>query len=478
MLWLAIHYPLLGLEVLTPDDEAAIVVENNRVYLANEAALQRGIQTGSTLASAIAIAGAHQLTHLSRNPQREHTQLNALAEALYQLSPQVALAAPDGLVLEIQASLRLFGNAQAISQRAELISFELGFRGRCRLAATPAAAIALARAQAPDLERLPLHALALPAAAIERFQNMGLVQVGPVLKLPDRAIARRFGKATLKVLRQLRGDTPDPQRFIEPAAEFERQRHLLDPIRSKQGVLFPAQRMLKELEHWLIGRQLAVAELHWLFSNSQNERADVILRFSTPHQNADRAFRLLRLKLEHLSLPADVLSLTLQATRLEPCVAEVGPLFQTLEPAEQQRCPDELLDQLRTRLGEGACCTLIAPSQHHPDWLSKRVSVRALSESRALSETRALSESRAPGEAKTTTRDYRPLWLCRPPQPISPRQLRLLHGPERVRTAWWHGGVERDYYVAEHRVSAHQTPAQCWAFNDEQDRWFIHGYFG
>ncbi|MEM1432916.1 MAG: DNA polymerase Y family protein [Pseudomonadota bacterium] len=506
MLWLAICYPDLPLEVFGRlPENPCVVAEQNRIWLANAAARSAGVQVGSTLATATTIAG--QLEHHRRDPRAELNRLEVLAEALYQLTPQVALRPPDGLVLNIQASLRLFGDAGAMLERALRLSANLGHQGHARLGATPILAMALARTGVSTPETLPLSGLELDAATVERLQNMGLTRLGQLSGLPDSAIAQRFGKATLAQLRRLRGDLPDPQRYIELPSEFQRSQHLLNPIRNKQGLLFPMQRLLKELRHWLIAQQLAAGLLRWRFSNSQRERAVLEVQFGEPHQNEQRALKLSQLKLDTVTLPADVLSIELEALKLEPLRAETTNLFQQLEPGERNGCPGELLDLLRARLGQKALSNLLSLHQHHPDWLTRRVPAQPPEQprskpSRKTRRTAAAGHAQSPHPARSTESQttepqatepqstetqntatqlppgarYRPLWLCRPPQPVSLQQLELLQGPERIRTAWWHQGINRDYYIARHLKSPQQL-SHCWTFVDDQGRWYIHGYF-
>lgn len=521
MLWLAVHYPALALEVFghsadlvnsadadnpneskdpndlkgandlksandlkgannsakqkKRDDKPRVVVARNRVWLANAAALQRGVRPGSTLATATTIAG--QLEHHSRNLAAEQAQLRVLAEALYQLTPQIALLEPDALALDIQASLRLFGDARAIAERAVRLSLELGHQAAARLGRTPSGAVALARSGAANLEALPLDQLGLGPTLVERFANMGLHQLGQVLELPDRAIARRFGKAALDLLCRLRGDLPDPQRYIELAPEFDRTRHLLEPIRHRQGLAFPMQRLLQELKHWLIGQQLAVSCLEWHFRNSQQEQASLTVRFSEPQQSDQQALALSRLQLDRIELPADILSLELRARQLEPFQVEMTDLFQATTHSAQGGCPNALVDQLRARLGEQACCTLEVREQHHPDWQSRRIPVRRLGSGPGSPAAQAAPSAADNVSSRADQDGGRPLWLCRPPRPVAVEELTLVHGPERIRTAWWHQGICRDYYIARHQADPQQAAARCWAFVDHSGRWFIHGYF-
>ena len=55
--------------------------------------------------------------------------------------------------------------------------------------------------------------------------------------------------------------------------------------------------------------------------------------------------------------------------------------------------------------------------------------------------------------------------------------LTLLHGPERLQGGWWQDQrMRRDYYIAQTRKQQ-QHGGYSWVYC-ENERWFIHGYFG
>src|SRR5690606_31577291 len=80
----------------------------------------------------------------------------------------------------------------------------------------------------------------------------------------------------------------------------------------------------------------------------------------------------------------------------------------------------------------------------------------------------------------------RPFWLLEPPLALSMaqdnpvylgRRLRLIQGPERIESGWWHhqGQQQRDYFIAQ---DAHY--ARYWVYRQRaalDARWFLHGFF-
>ena len=76
-------------------------------------------------------------------------------------------------------------------------------------------------------------------------------------------------------LEQLTGNIGDPREPIVPAAAFERAMHLLQPISDKETLFTspqsPMQVLTRELQHWLIARQLGCEQLEWQFATAHGE---------------------------------------------------------------------------------------------------------------------------------------------------------------------------------------------------------------
>src|SRR5690606_17349618 len=165
-------------------------------------------------------------------------------------------------------SLKLFGDADELTRRTAALCRGMGHEARIRRASTPLAALIQARADAGSLDRVALrHAAVEPqrltAERIERLANMGIHTVGQLLALPSRGRAKRFGEDLVDYLARLTGERPDPRRCIRPAERFRADLHLLEPLHSKEALAFPMQRLLTDLHHWLVARQLGAGQLRW-----------------------------------------------------------------------------------------------------------------------------------------------------------------------------------------------------------------------
>ena len=101
MLWLALYFPQLPLEAFTASSYIAqtqipqVVLEQNRVHLANNTAISAGIVPGCSLATAHSIAPS--LQHFRRDSDKEYAALKHLAESLYALAALSASKHPTVL---------------------------------------------------------------------------------------------------------------------------------------------------------------------------------------------------------------------------------------------------------------------------------------------------------------------------------------------------------------------------------------------
>jgi protein ImuB len=358
-----------------------------------------------------------------------------------------------------------------LAGEAAKLCAELGHEVRAALAGTPGAALALAASGASRLESVPLAQARLPRAGhLEQLANMGLKTLGALITLPDVELGRRFGPELVDHLARLTGRMPDPRHFIEPVDRFDQSLHLLEPVKDKETLKrqagnAPMERLLAELELWLVSRQLGAEQLIWSFSTHREEDQVVLpVSFARAQQQKTAFEKIIRLKIDQVELPEDILNVRLEATRLIPWLGGSRQLFKLL-PGEGEMSDSDasgLIDQLHARLGQGACSRIDTVDQHAPEsaWQSARPGRR----SRGSSPTSALPHAHPTA---------RPLWLFDPPHPTKPDHLTLLKGPERIQTAWWREALWRDYYVA-----SLDSGARCWAFVDASNQWYLHGYFG
>ncbi|TRZ91226.1 MAG: DNA polymerase Y family protein [Rhodocyclaceae bacterium] len=401
----------------------------------------------------------------------------ALACWAGRFTPHVNLA-PDALRLEVAASLRLFGGLPALLRRVREDLTAMDIRAQLAVAATPLAALWLARAGSseaneaicPDLAAtraalasVPLTALELAPPLARRIEGFGLRRIGDVLALPRASLGARLGKAFVIDLARALGETFDPQPWFVFPERFEQGLELPAPVEAAPVLLFAARRLIAALAGWLAARNAAVREIECLIDHGHGRTTAVPICFSAPVHSAARIERVLRERLDALVLSAPALALRLCVQEAVPRKERSHALFDGA--GQRHEAVAELMDRLVARLGAQAVQGLACHADHRPE--------RA---SRANCDQPAFKVS-------AMSIPPRPLWLVDPPEALGESHGRpqragplvLVSGPERIESGWWDGlDARRDYFVAvdcEHRW--------LWIFRDPRPPggWFLHGWF-
>lgn len=410
-------------------------------------------------------------------------QLERLAARLAAFSPRISLIEPDGLVMEIGASLRLFGGHDALREAIEArLAERTACLGPARLACapTPLAATWLARAGGEDV--LTLEALAGPlgalpvsvwrgsAASLALLRELGIRRLAEALRLPRDALARRCGVELVQALDRALGRQPDPRPAwiprrgwrgtLELPAETERHAPLLEALAG----------LLDGLAEALRRRDAAVQRLRLELFHLARPATPVVLELLQPSRDAGHLQTLYARRLERQVLPAPVIALALSAPRLEhDVVPAAAGLFTPGTGTAACAGVPQLVERLRARLGVSAVHGLCLVPEHRPEAAWQPVSTPG----------QGVCDTPLP---PVTAR--RPLWMLAEPvaleshggHPVHQGRLSIEQGPERIETGWWDGrDVARDYYIARDRAGV-----RLWVYRERHGarRWWLHGVFG
>jgi len=473
MLWACLHLPELPLDVLFDGDTAApcrAVLDGtaNRPLIAqaNAAAQAAGVRTGHSLAAAR--VHAPDLVVRWRQPRAESQRLETLAAWAYGYSSQVTLRAPDALLLEVGASLRLFGGWTRLQALLRDGLGALGHRHVLAAAPTPAAAEALACAgehlalfdalhARNALAALPLPRSGLPERLVQALHAVGWRRLGELLRAPRAELARRFDPALPAWLDRLTGASPDPRPLFRPPDRFDRLIEFDVGIDSLESLGFVLQRLCRELAAYLQARDGGVQQFLLCCGHDDLAATPLEIGLRHPQREAQPLFEAARGKLERSPLPAPVRSLGLHAEHLPPFVPERRDLFDPL-PRGDLDWP-ALHERLRAKLGESAVRGLQLHADHRPEKAYR------------VAEPTAAYHCVSPPLPNAP----RPLWLLPRPQPIAQSALDILGPPERIETGWWDGeDVRRDYVIAE--LPGGQ---RAWLYRDAGSNgpWLLHGWF-
>jgi len=456
-----------------------------RIAAVSPAAAALGI-AGLTLADAR--ARVPELAVVAHDPAADARLLDWLADGCEVFSPAVALAPPDAILIDVTGCSGAFGSEAALvaALRRRVAAHRL--QPVTAVAATPDAALALAR-HGPDgdVAVLPVTALAVAAEVHTALRRAGLTTIGALAIRPRGPLAARFGTEAATRLARLLGeeDAPLVPRRIPPAIRVVRR--FAEPVASQAMIRDTLDGLVRdaslELEHRHAGGRRFEATLF----RSDGHVARLAIDTATPTRDPVVVSRLIAERIDGLADPLDpgfgydVVTLTV------PVVQPVAARQLGLYGDDDATTPvAALVDRLTTRLGSARVRRLVRGDSHLPEQASFDLPV-------------ASPLPTAWPDANADEPPRRPLHLFTPPEPIEvlaevpdgpPRWFRWrrlrrdvarFEGPERIAAEWWRDGdaATRDYYRVE---DAHGR--RYWVFRNGlygvetvRPGWFLHGLF-
>ncbi|WP_250525953.1 DNA polymerase Y family protein [Caballeronia sp. GAWG2-1] len=550
MLWIAVTLPLLSLEAVRPPSMPSIstnstspgtgsmpgealvgnsvanaddsgqpcfaLADHARILLPDLVAFRLGVRPGSTRSHAFALAP--RLTLLAVDISEEQRALEAVALSLLAFTPKVVLAHANTVLLEVGASMRLFGGLRSLFAKVRSTVKDCGFTSRMGCAPTAWGAWLLAHARTRRvakrvrivkeatlvraLDALPVSLVPSAASHGNAFEQIGCVTLADLRRLPRKGVARRFGQGILQWLAQAYGQAPDPREAFCAPASFEAKLELQARVENADALLFAARRLVLQLAGWLNAHHSAVSEFsllleHELAARNAPKTSTLKIAWAVPTRDAEHILWLLREKLNQATLIAPVIEMKLLADK----VSEHEPPADTLFPMPGSDADSmaQLLERLSARLGAENVVQLSEREDHRPE---AAVTVETYQPERKAKPKRG-KKSRAKEGVEAPTPDDteeesaesfelpdqavpsqpRPSWILETPQklmlrnerPFYRRALKLISRTERIEAGWWDGnGVQRDYYVA-----SDDCGRMFWVYRERlTGDWFLHGFFG
>jgi len=483
-----VYLPLLPLEALRPcwcePGEYALIDEDRAIVITPYAAAA-GVEYDMRRGGIATVAP--QTTMLDRQPAKEVIARDALMLALLQFSPEVAQAGEASAILDVTASLRLFGGHAALCRQIKAVVGKLGFTVSLGAGPTALGAWMLAVARPGrrqrlrrrtvkaaslfrQLDRLSCRLLPSSARYEEWFTSIGCDTLGKLRNLPRAGLQRRTSKALLAELDRAYGALPDLFEWVVPPPVFHVRADLMERIEHSEALLFDANRFILQLIGWLTVRRLAVTRFVLGMEHERGRAAVpptvVEISLAEPTWREDHLMRLLKERLGRITLSAPVIALSLEATQFHDMAPVTATLFP--EPGSSPSDFAQLLELLIARLGKDNVLVYVRVADNRPEaancWMpatDKRPKIDEVQESVT-----------------------RPFWMLDPPvalivrdnRPFYGSPLRIAEKPERIESGWWDGLTEaRDYYVA------YAPDGSCyWLFQERSNdpRWFLHGLFG
>ena len=465
------------------------MLEQERVLALSPAARAAGVQPGMRRGGVLMLMPEARL--YERCATREAEALHAVAMALLQYTPQVAQAEESTLLMDIGASLRLFGGIRALCRRVRANLRALGFSACVSCAPTARGAWLLARRKAGcalkmdsltrRLDRLP-STLPPPARPFASwFEGIGCFSLGDMRRLPRPGLQRRCGRPLLDLLDAAYGMSPELFEWIEAPTTFHARIELFDRIENAEALLAGAHRLVLQLTGWLCARQLAVERITLLLEHERGRVArpptPIEIALAEPTWRDEHLVRLLRERLAKQTLEAPVIGLALEALQVQPMAPPSESLFPEPGGTEEDRM--RMLELLVARLGADNVLQASPQADYRPEVANQWVPVQQ----KIRESARA---ARMPPDVHSLPR---PTWLLAKPiallmrnhRPFYGSPLKMASNPERIEAGWWSEPQTRDYFIAEG-----QDHALYWVYRerivgageDAEPRWFLHGLFG
>jgi protein ImuB len=486
--FLAVKLHRLELEVFRPKwlpepEFGAVVLEKEKVVVTDDAVRAAGVRIGMRRGGVLTLAPGAEIHE--RDTAKEEAAQREVAMALMQFSPEVSMTSEATIVLDVSASLRLFGGILRLCRRVRSVLRTLGLSARVSAAPTGRGAWLLA--QHGKRRLLKMHSLeqtlsALPFIAVpelqpfsEWFIGLGCETIADVRRLPRAGLQRRCGAGVLESLDRAFGIAPELFDWLEPPPVFNARIELPDRVEHAEGVLFAARRLIAQLCGWLVARQLSLSAAAFFLEHERGREAvaptmlDIAL--GEPTWREDHLVRLLKERLGRLELAASVIAIRLDATNVAPAAPASETLFP--EPGGSAQDHVRLVELLVARLGRENVLRAAPVADYRPEvanrWVPVHERVKALPVPDAMP---------------------RPTWLLEKPVRLLMRQHRPFYGSplkivspgERIEAGWFDGAlVTRDYFVAlaedrscywiyRERVSSRDP--------EKEPYWFLHGLFG
>jgi protein ImuB len=484
----AIHLPRLSLEVFRPrwsprTANGCVVLHKDKVAIADAVAREAGVLLGMKRGGVVTLA-PDALVY-DRAPVREQDMLREVALALMRFSPMVAVCEEDTVVVDVSASLRLFGGILRICHQIRQIVDAVGVSVRMSVAPTGQGAWMLAkrghrrvlkmRSLERELDSLPYLVVPEVRRFADWFAGLGCRVLEDIRRLPRAGLKKRCSVELLDSLDRAYGLSPELYAWLDVPPTFSARVELPDRVEHAEAILFSARRLVVQLCGWLSAQQLALTHASVTLEHERGREAieptTIDLALAEPTWHEEHLVRLLKERLGRVQLPAAVIAVRLTATKVQAAEPPTDTLFP--DPGGSAEDHNRLLELLVARLGPENVLRPAPTSDHRPEHANRWVSVSV--------------QDAAKPEAPPCDLP-RPTWLLETPlrlmvknhRPFYGSTLKLVSTGERIEAGWFDGELAaRDYFVAE------AADKSCyWIYRErpsatsDEVRWFLHGLFG
>jgi protein ImuB len=492
--WIAVHLAQLPVEAFfraNSIDLGCVVVDTDRAIAVSPAAQLQGVRPGMRRGG-ISIM-APEVHVFDRDLVRENDALRAVATALLQYTPLVAMAEHDTIVMDVGASLLLFGGARVLYRRILHDVHALGFTSSIAMAPTALGAWVLSRngtgirrivkmaSLVRRLDEMPLPLLPPARAFLIWFDGIGCRSLAELRRLPRPGLQRRCGRSLLDFLDAAYGLVPEFYEWMELPQNFRAQVEIFGRVERTEELLVGAHGLILQMLGWLCVGQLAVRRIVLSLIHERGRVAcpptEVEIALAEPIWEDHHLMRLLRERLARETLASPVIGLALEAVDVVARAPRSDSLFPDAAATEVDH--KRMVELLMARLGAENVLHAAPRADHRPEVANAWSPVSA----------DIADAKRVKGAPADLVPLSRPTWLLAKPirllirnhRPFYSSPLKLVAGPERIEAGWWSEAQSRDYFIAE--GSEH---ALYWIYRERtvddagepEAQWYLHGLFG
>ncbi|MFC4700721.1 Y-family DNA polymerase [Glaciecola siphonariae] len=470
-LWIYLHFTQLQLDVIehSQQGEAEVLHEPRAIYEArdnqivqiNKAAAERGIKLGMGLASA-SLLYSDLILHEYR-PELESNTLEHLANALYLISSDIVLSAPNGLILRAQNMLNLYGGLAPYWQHIEQCLSQYKYHYHCASAFSIQAAKLIAKHGIGDitderehinntLMKCSLERSDIDHKDLEKLKRIGILNMAELSRVPLSELANRMGRFSLAVISELRGQAPSKVSFFKPQTKYDDYIELLYEVSISDKLIPVLGHALNKLRDFLYVRNARC--LHIDIDFYQREHAPMTIAFDSAmpiYQNKDW-MSIIELKLESVKFQSPVYAIELHCHRYELAELAHDDFFAR---KSTHVAAMSLMSRLVSKLGKHKVSGLKFVNDFRPE-----------------------RNTCKPPPGNSDLHNDASIFADRPglllPQPlVLTQKVQVIKGPERIVSGWWENSqISRDYYIGQS-----EQGQQLWMFKTPEQTWYLHGYF-
>lgn len=481
-----------------------------KVFAANCAARQLGIEPGMTKVQAETFAG---IDWRWRSLSAETTAHAALLDCAWTISPCVQNAEKrreddltDSVILDLAGCEKLFGSPEKIARDLWRVAANVGFEANVAVAENSSLAVTAAQGffgvtvippseEGARIGVLALESVRMPLEFLETLRRWGIHTCAQFGALAEIAVVERLGQEGRRWQRIAQGKDAGPLIALDFPSEFEECMELESPVELLESLLFLLNRLLEQLCVRLRMHILAISEicvtltLERTSSHGKGPLQHIrTIRLPVPAKEGKFLLKLLRLDLEAHPPSSPVTEIKITALPAKTRSRQFG-LFLPLSPDPERL--EVTLARIQSTVGEGRVGSAELLDTHRPNAFRQKHFVQSEISWRGSKEERtaraALRIYRPPLAAEVELREGKPVRLtCEG----ASWPILAFAGPWRTKGDWWSETAwARDEWDVEIRALRPKRTMETAGFEKDEialyriyrdqlaKRWFVEGIY-